>query len=192
MKKLSVLVVIVLLGAGVLGYWRAQQSVTVGEDFAKLSPTEQKQRRADTAKLQDQISELATAAKRKEHKPFTLNITEEQLNTLLQDSLRAENTPLRDLRAGISPSELALQGRVLYKGVDTTVTMGGVVRADNGKLLYDINSLKIGMFPAPSSLKEKAEKQVAAQLNKYLSRAPGRISSVQLAEKKLTIEGVTD
>lgn len=191
MKKFG-LFLLVLIGIGGYIWWRARTPPTVGEDFARLAPAQQQERRADAQKLQTQVKDLADAARRHERKPFTLEISEEQLNTLLQDNIRSQNAPIKDLRAGISKDDLAVQGQVNYQGIDAVVTMNGNVAVDAGKMRYSISSLQIGGFPAPSSLRKKAEKQVTEQVNKYLARAPGTIEGVETQDGKLVIRGTTD
>lgn len=190
MKK--VLAVLALLAAiGGFIWWRAHTPPKVGQDFARLAPAEKKQRRESARKLQTQIGTLMESARRKDRTPFTQEITETDLNTLLQDNIRSKNAPLRDLRAGITKEGLALQGQVSYKGFNAVVTMDGTVAATAGKLAYTLASLQIGGLPAPSSLRQKAEKQVASKINKYLGRIPGTIESVQAQDGKFVITGVT-
>ncbi|HEX8833175.1 MAG TPA: LmeA family phospholipid-binding protein [Abditibacteriaceae bacterium] len=190
---LRLILLLVILGGGLMAYtyYRANNAPHVGEDFARLAPAQQKERRVEAKQLQEQVKEIASASRRGEKKPFKLTASEAQLNTLLQDNLRGKNVPISNLRAGLTPGELALQGRVLYQGFDATVTMGGSIAVENNKLRYDVKSLQIGGFPAPSSLRDKAEQQVSSRLNKWLAQTPGRIERVQIETGKLTIEGTT-
>ena len=191
MKKVVIFLALLALIGG-YAFWRVRTPPTVGEDFARLAPAQQQERREDAQKLQTQVKELADAAQRHEHKPFTLEISQEQLNTLLQDNIRSQNAPVKDLRAGISSNGLALQGQVNYQGIDAVVTMDGNVTVDAGKLKYNIESLQIGGFPAPKSLRRKAETQVTEKVNKYLAKTPGTIESVETQDRTLVIRGITD
>src|SRR4028118_1424910 len=81
-----------LLIVAAIGYvgdtlWQARTPPQVGEDFRRLSVPQKIERRQATQKLEAQINELARAARRNERKPFSLQISEAQLNTLLQDRL---------------------------------------------------------------------------------------------------------
>ena len=191
MKKFGiVLLVLVAIGGFVL--WRAKTPPTVGEDFKQLAPTEQAARRDDAKKLQDEVKELARAAKNREKKPFVLRVSEAQMNTLLQDTVRSENAPIKDLRAGISRSGVSVQGQVNYKGFDAVATINGTVEVVENRMKYRVDSLQIGGLPAPSKFKDEAEKQVTENLNKYLAQAPGRISSVAFTDDEMIISGETD
>ncbi|HEX8550058.1 MAG TPA: hypothetical protein VF681_00745 [Abditibacteriaceae bacterium] len=192
MKKVWPLVILAFFALAGYGWWRAKTPPAVGEDFGRLAPATQQQRRADAQKLQDDVKELARAAKNNERRPFELRISESQLNTLLQDNIRSQNAPVKDLRAGISSEGIALQGQVNYQGIDAVVTMNGDLEVVENKLRYKVSSLQIGGFPAPSSLRKNAEKQVSEQLNKYLLRAPGRIADVKFAAKEVVISGETN
>ncbi len=137
------------------------------------------------------MQDLAKSARRKEHKPFALTITEQQLNTLLQDRLNTAKFPIREPRAGLSPERLALQGRVNYGGLDAVATLSGNIVVKDGELKYEAESLEVGGIPVPS-LREKAQKSITRALRDWQKGAPGRIQSIVIADKKMTIEGVTD
>lgn len=191
MKKVGiVLLVLVLLGG--YAWWRVRTPPVVGDDFARQAPAEQERRRGEARKLKTQFEELATAAREGKRQPFTLDISQEQLNTLLQDNIRAENAPVKDLRAGISQDGLAVQGEIKYEGFNAVVTMNGNIVVESGKLKYGIDSLQIGGLPAPKSLRRKAEDQMTERVNKYLARTPGTIESVDVQDGKLVIRGITN
>jgi hypothetical protein len=170
--------------------WRARTSPQVGEDFTRLTPQEQQQRRAAARPLTEQAGDIVRAARRKEQRPFALTASEQQLNTLLQDRVRVGNLPVRDLRVGLDAERLALQGRIIYKGIDATMTLTGNIAARDGKLHYEAEKLHVSGIPV-SSLKKKVGRQVTEALNHWFEKAPGRIERVAIADKHLTIEGVT-
>src|SRR5688500_3921432 len=76
--------------------WRARTPPQVGMDFSQLPPEQQQQQREEVKQLEAQVSDIAASARRKEHKPFTLTVTEAHLNTILQDRLRTEKFAIRD------------------------------------------------------------------------------------------------
>lgn len=185
-------VVLAMLGGAGYYFYSTTRVPTVGEDFSKLSPQVQKERRAESQKLQDQVRDITRAAREKKKKPFSLVITESQLNTLLQDNVRIEKSPVSQLRAGLSPEEITLQSKIDYKGYNFVATASGTIVVENNKVRCDVDYLNLGGIPAPSSVREKVAAPVTRLLNEQLVKAPGRISRVTLGEKKLTIEGVTD
>jgi len=185
---------VVLCGLAGFLAWRASTPprVTDTVPFSQAAPQEQQQRREEAKRFTDQVNEVAASARRKEKKPFTITATEQVLNTLLQDRLDTEKFPVRDLRAGLEPGKVVLQGRVLYKGFDAVATLGGNIVANKGKLEFKADSLQVGGLPAPANWKNKIETTVTEKLNQLLKNAPGRINSVAVEQDKLTIEGVTD
>jgi len=193
MKSLPYLIAAAALG--MLAFfliWRARTPPSVGMDFSQLPPQQQQQRREEVKQLETQVKDIAASARRKEHKPFTLVVTEPQLNTILQDRLRTEKFVIRDLRAGLVPDALELQGEVDYKGVTVVATLGGTIGVENGKLAFRAQALKFGGLPAPSKIKEKVESETNKNLNKLLLNAPGQINRVTIEQGKMSIEGITD
>lgn len=184
---------VVVLGFGALFTYRALFPPRVGGPaFSQLPPQTQQARRADAQKLVEQVESVARAAKRDEKKTFTVTATEDQLNTLLQDRLKTENFPIRDLRVGLSPRTLTAQGTVNYQGFDVPATLEGALSAQNGELVFNINSLQLSGLPAPSAWKEKAGKAVGDGLRKALGGGQNaRIESVEIESGKLTISGRT-
>jgi hypothetical protein len=137
------------------------------------------------------VRDLATAAREKQHKPFALTITEDQLNTLLHDRVDTKKTPLRDVRAGLSRGGLTLHGRVLYKGFDATAALQGDIEVRNNQLDYKTKSLTVDGFPV-SALKDRIDREITQALNRALKDAPGRITDTEIGDGEMTISGVTD
>ena len=103
---------VVLLLVGLYVWQRARTAPQVGENFATLSPQQKIERRASVQKLEDDVRQITRAAKNKEQQRFTLTVDEGQLNTLLQDKIDTSKFPIRDLRVGLQPNQLTLQGRI--------------------------------------------------------------------------------
>lgn len=185
----ALLGVIALCGLAVFLVWRAR-TPPIGEDFARLPLPEKQRRRAAARQLETQVQDLAKAARRKERKHFALAVSEQQLNTLLQDRLNTTKFPIREPRAGLSPGHLSLQGRVNYQGIDAVATLTGNIVVQDGELTYQAESLEVGGFPI-SSLRDKAQRGITRALRKWQKDAPGRIERVTIADKQMTIEGVT-
>ena len=197
MKTLKRIFTVFLLGflliAGYAAY-RFYQAVTPpqigGESFAQLSPQEKTARRRDAQKLTDQIQKVVRDAKSGQQKRFKIIADENQLNTLLQDRLDTSKFPVRDLRVGLAPQTLSLQGRVNYNGFDATGTLSGNISAQNGALQFAAKSLQVQGFSVPK-LQNNAEKEINKALTKWSAELPGRIDKVTIEDRKMTIEGTT-
>jgi len=189
---LLLLLLLPLLAAGLV--WRARTAPQVGEaiPFAQLPPEEQARRREDAARLREDIKKVARAARSSNRQPFKVVASQQQLNTLLQDSLRTEKFEVRDLRVGLQPEELALQGTVNHKGMDVVVTLTGNVVVEHNKLAFQMKTLRLAGLPAPRNLHQKVETLISQRLNHLLKDVPGQITRVALEQQQLTIEGVPE
>lgn len=193
MKRLGCLAALVIVGFFSFGVYRSVFPPRVGGvAFSQLPPETQKERRAEAQRLVEDVEQVARSARRKENKNFSLTATEDQLNTLLQDRLRTEKFPISDLRAGLSPGVLTLQGTVKYQGFDVPATLDGTLEAQNGALQFQINSLSLSGLPAPGNIKEKAEKSISQGLQKAFSKdSNARVEKVIIESGKLTVQGRT-
>src|SRR5688500_1662908 len=109
---------------------------------------------------------------------------------MLQDRFRTDKCPIRNLRIGMDDGKLAEQGNVLYQGIETVVTLNGSVSAQNGEIVYTVDSILLGgLFRAPKKWNRKVEKQVTENLNKLVKDQNVEITNVTIADKQLVIEG---
>ena len=186
------LILLLIIGASAYVIYRKVSPPSVGNSvpFAQLTPQEKARRRVDVQKLNAQINEIVREAKNGERKTFRVEASEDQLNTLLQDQLDTSKFPVRDLNVGLSPGELAMQGRVNYKGIDATATLTGDVSVKKGQLDFQAGELKVQGFSV-GSLKKKAQKEVTRALNAWSEKLPGKIETVTIDDQKITIEGTT-
>lgn len=189
---LGAIVGVLLLGAGLWTWTRLTAPRLDTVPLAKLPTRERQRRRGEARQLEDQVQDIGRSGRAHEKKPFALEVTDEQLNTLLQDRVDTSKFPLRNLRVGFEPGRVLAQGEVKYSGFQASATLEGSVRLESGRVLYTTDSLQIGGLPAPGSWKNKLDSQVTAQLNRALSQAPGRIESVQIEQGKMIVSGQTN
>ncbi len=71
-------------------------------------------------------------------------------------------------------------------------TLTGHLTAQDGKLVYAADALKLGGFTAPDELKSKVQRIVESGLNRLLGTVPGRVDRVAQSQGSITIQGVTD
>lgn len=189
---LGAIVLLALLGAGLWAWTHLRGPRLDRVPLAKLPAQQQQQRRAEARRLEDQVRDIGRSSRAHEKKPFTLEVSDEQLNTLLQDRVDTSQFPVRNLTVGFEPGRVVAQGDVNYNGFQATATLEGTVKLDAGRLVYTTDSLQVGGLPAPGNWKSKLDSQVTAQLNRALSRAPGRVESVQIEAGKMIVSGQTD
>ena len=191
-RSLIPLILILVIGAGAFFVYKkvTPPQITASIPFAQLSPREKTRRRVEAQKLTDQVEKVTREIKSGTKQTFHIEASEEQLNTLLQERLDTSKFPVRDLNVGLSPGELAMQGRVLYQGIDATATLTGDVSVKDGKLDFKAADVKLQGFSV-GSLRHKAEKEITRVLNQWSEKMPGRIENVTVEDKKITIEGTT-
>lgn len=160
--------------------------------FGQLSPAEQQRRQGEVHDLQSQVAGLRASAQRHERRQFTLTVTNEELDTLLQNSLSSGRYPVRAVQCEIRTGQIVVQGTVKMHDLDTAVIIGGNVAPENGALAFKVTSLTIQGLPAPSEWKEKAQTTITEKLNQELMSSGVNVTGVQLAEGVMTIVGVTD
>lgn len=160
--------------------------------LASLSPQEQQKRRAQAQHAVEQVKAIAQDAKNGTSKEFTLQLTQDELNTLVQDRLTTMNLPLRNPRIGLQNGQLIFEGDGTYKGIEAPISASGTVSAQDGDIAFEIDSLTLGGLPAPSDLKEKAQSVVSDGLKKALKeKGSAKIESVEIGDGTLTIKGTT-
>ena len=192
MKKFVLIALALLVIGGAYFAYRVFSGPASAPRLADLSPAQQAARRADAKELVGKVNEIARAAKKGEPKNFTLVASQDQLNTLLQDNLKIKNAPVSDLSAALEPNRLVLSGRAQYKGLNVPLVINGGLKAKDGGLDFEIESLTLGGFAAPQKWKDKAKKAAGEAIEKALSGGQKlRFDEVQIENEKLTVKGQT-
>jgi hypothetical protein len=183
-------VVLLLIIAGGYVFWRIKTPPKIAENFKELSPAEQQRRRDAAQQKLSEVEDVIHNIKRGDKSPFKLTASEETLNTLVQDRINTDKFAIHDLRIGLGDNDLTLQGTVPFKGMETTATLSGTVRAENGKLAYRVDRFLLGgLFDAPAKWKKKVERGVNEHLNKLLGGQKINITRAAVENKELVIEG---
>ena len=192
MKKFALPLVLLLVLVGGYFAYRAFSGPAVAPRLTDLPPAQQAERRADAQQLIEKVDEVARAARENKRSDFEVTATQEQLNTLLQDKIKIKDSPVSELSAALQPGALILSGQAKYQGIQVPVVINGNLRAQNGGLDFQIQSLTLGGFGAPSGWKDKAQKAASDAIEKALSQGQKvRFESVQIENEKLTVKGQT-
>lgn len=190
MKRFSLVLLIVVLGIG-FGLYRALNPSRPAP-FASLPAPEQQKRRADAQTLVQKVETIARDAKSGAKSDFTLEISDAQLNTLLQDRIQTKNLPIRDLSAALELGTVVLNGNGDYKGFSAPVQMRGTLVAQNGNAVFNVDSLTVASVSAPEKWKAQTEKAVAEGFSKIINAQNGvRVDSIAIETGKMTIKGQT-
>ena len=160
--------------------------------LSQLPPAEQERRRADVQKLEEQVNGIGEAAKQKKGVRFRVTVSEEQLNTMLQERLKPGNAPIHDVQATLSPGVVTVNGTVDYKGASLPAALSGTLNVQNGQVTFHADSLSISHLPAPGALKEKVENDINQRLSQGLTEAPLKVEELTVEQGQLTISGMTD
>ena len=192
MKKFAFFAVLLLVVVGGYFAYRAFSGPAAAPRLADLPPAERAERRAQAARLTQEVDRVARASRAGERRPFAVTATQDQLNTLLQDKIEVKNSPVTGLSATLQPNSLVLSGRAQYKGLDVPVVINGDLRARDGGLELQVESLTLGGFGAPQNWKDKAQKASSAALEKALGGGKNvRFEAVKIEDQKLTVSGQT-
>ena len=188
------LFVFLLIAALGYGAWRVltPPRVDPGVPLSQLPPAQRAQRREEAKQLETQVNEIVRQGREHRQKSFVLEISAAQLNTLLQDRVDTRKFPIRNLRIGLEPGQLLAQGEARVSGFSGTATLSGALTAQNGKLQFATQNLKIGGLSAPSSWQKKVDKSLTQRLNEALKDAPGRIDRVTIETDKMIVSGNSD
>ena len=192
MKKILIPLVLLLIIAGGYFAYRKAMGPPPAPRLADLPPKVQAERRADAEDLVRDVDKVARAARKNERAPFNVTATQDQLNTLLQDKIKIKNLPIRDLSAALQPNSIVVSGRAKYNGIKVPVVINGDLKARDGGLDLQIQSLTLGGFSAPSDWKNKAQDAISKALEEALSGGQKvRFESVEIESEKLTVRGQT-
>ncbi len=192
MKKILIFLALLLLIAGGYSVYRVFSGLYIAPRLADLPPKVRAERRADAKDLVRDIDKVARAARNNERAPFNVTATQDQLNTLLQDKVKIKNLPIRDLSAALQPNSIIVSGRAKYNGIKVPVVINGDLKARDGGLQLQIQSLTLGGFSAPLDWKNKAQDAISKALEEALSGGQKvRFESVEIESEKLTVSGQT-
>lgn len=156
------------------------------------SPEQRTQQKAAVQQLRDQIETIHNQARKNEHMPFTLRITETQLNGLLAKGVeKGSDFDVQNLAVKLDPNLLTLQGTANYHGAPVSLTLTGDLTLVDSKIQFNAKSLWLGPFSAPGKWRNKAAKFVTKQINQVVSKDTSRLDTLKIESGEVVITGVT-
>ncbi len=193
MKRLLSFAILLALCGGAFVWYRSQTAPKVQvTPFAQLPKIEQQKRRAKAQGVVEQIETIARDTKRGERKTFKVVLSQDELNTLLQDRLKAKGLPISNPRIGLQNGQLIVEADGKYKGLSAPVSLSGTATAKKGEVSFTIDSMSLGGFPVPGNLKPQIQRAVNDGLKKALAqKGTAQIESVEISDGAMTIQGRT-
>jgi len=172
--------------------WRLSMPPQQIASSVATSPEQRAQQQAAVQQLRNQIEAIHDQARKNERTPFTLRITETQLNGLLAKGVeKGSDFDVQNLAAKLDPNLLTLQGTANYHGAPVSLTLTGDLTLEDSKIQFNAKSLWLGPFSAPSKWRKKAAKFVTKQLNQVVSKDTSRLDSVEIQSGEIIVTGVT-
>ena len=167
------------------------------------TPAEAKQGKRQVQALEKQIRSVGQAAEKGKKTPFKFVLTERDLNAYLNAdpvvSARLKEQGFKDMRVSMWGGRVGLEGSVPFPAEKPRfhlwVRTEGPLRAgEKGKLLFEPEKVELGRmkWSLPESVREQLRDQIRSGTNQALFRLPGEIKSLQVANGRLVVQGVTD
>jgi len=173
-------------------FWRLSMPPQQIASSVPTSPQQRAQQKAAVQQLRNQIETIHDKARKKERTPFTLRITETQLNGLLAKGVeKGSDFDVQNLAVKLDQNLLTLQGTANYHGAPVSLTLTGDLTLEDSKIQFNANSLWLGPFSAPSKWRKKAAKFVTKQINQIVSKDASRLDSVEIQSGEIIVTGVT-
>jgi uncharacterized protein YpmS len=123
----------------------------------------------------------------------TVTITQQQLNTLIQDRIASEpDSPIQDPQVVLTNGQMEIDGTVSQAGfsINSTTVLRPGANADGSPRL-EVVSIHLGSIPAPDSLEDQVGRMVDDAFQDYLTQNADqfRVSSISIGEGFMTVTG---
>lgn len=121
----------------------------------------------------------------------TFVLTSEELTNQAQQALGQQADPViapDSLQFNISPEVIHISGQ-LVKPVKSPITITTIPEVVDGRLVFTITEMKVGVFAAPASVRSYVEniieQQVTSPFNQFLSTQQYHLTEVVLSDDEL-------
>lgn len=182
---LAVFALATLGAVGFGGYHGYQLATAIADTSGPVDPPEQ----AVLTRAEEKIEAVENDA------AFRIRLTEQELTSLVQESLQDTESPLRRVDVDIVSPEGGGPGSARFEaafksgGLTATGEVGYTVRA--GEVEIDIRNVEAGAFSVPGVVRRALEDLVAqaADLNEALSEFSVSVQSLELADNAVVVIG---
>jgi len=125
---------------------------------------------------------------------FVVTITEAQANEALRtqpeirDSLAQAN--VSGVRLRFEPDQLVADARVPVWGkFKARISAAGRVSVNQGKLSFEVRSVRTGSLPAPRAVRDELEKHIGAALSRSNREHSGTFEAVEVRDGVMELRG---
>ncbi len=151
---------------------------------------------ADAAESYDEKIETADAQIKaafdaRQKREISLTITESEANSKLRQMLAEGELPLKAILINFGDGNFLIYGVVDAPVIDAKIGMIGSVEIADGKPKVVVDEFNLGKLPLPQSAKVRAEQVANIILNLQIAGVPLDITSVQIADQEITVNGTT-
>lgn len=117
-----------------------------------------------------------------------VTLTEEEVNTIIAEN---KEFPLRNAKIKIYSDRMTVVGKIGSKYLPVSTEVGVVPKAENGKIKYDIVSIKTGGIEAPQKIRDAVNSELGSNLDAIFSGFDYtyKIESIVLREGFVDIYG---
>ena len=184
---IGVMVIFALL----IGYYLYSLSPRIQESVIPVAVS------ADAAESFDQKldtleSQITAAVSAGESKQVSLVITESEINSkLVQMLAEGELSQLKRVLINLGDGYFLIYAVVDTPGIDAKTGSMGRVEIIEGKPKVVIDEFNVGKLPLPQSIKERAEQLMNIIVSLQLPEMSPDITSVEIKNHELTVNGIT-
>jgi len=186
---------LLLLAAGALFYFLS--GTPEGQPEASPAPVSPEAAERLERKVEAFLRELDEAVKAGRSRPVALEVTEEELNSLI-----ARELPRLQEEAGfpfkvesvwvyLRDGKVRLAARLDIQGFKPGLSAGLDLAVENGLPRVGLEDIDLGRVPLPGPLRDQINRFIEAELNFAEMDLPLRLERVVVGEGKLILEGVT-
>lgn len=198
MLLLFVLAVVVgVVYFNVTGALPGAKGTARGAPPAPPTPAERKQAQQTVERLAQEFRDPPPAARSNASGRFEVSLTEAEANQILTALPKVrealQQSQVSELQLEFAPELITVHARVpVWEEVLARVSASVRVWAENGKLAYETEAVRLGDFPAPERVRKELDKQLASQFQLLQKRFPGRVDAVKIEKDRLEVSGTKD
>ncbi len=142
-------------------------------------------------KLGNVKAEIEAAINAGQKREITLTITDKEINSKVTQIKAKGELPVRELAINFVDGYFLTYAVVDTPGVNAKIGAIGQIEAVNGIPKIILTDFNLGKLPLPKFVNKRVEQLLNIMLRPQLANIPLNITSVQIKNRQITINGVT-